>query len=95
MEMPLVNNGNMKHFHKAFLSYFPRLLMFKEKYGHLCIPGGDPKKEWPGLQQWLKNIRATMSKYDYSGSGDLQLNQCTMICWFPWVLLFMFRLNLY
>ena len=52
------------------MSYFPCLLMFKEKYGHLQIPGDDdPKKEWPGLQQWLKNIRATMSKYDRSGSG--------------------------
>jgi hypothetical protein len=35
MEMPLVDNGNMKHFHKAFMSSFPHLLMFKEKYGHL------------------------------------------------------------
>jgi len=69
MAMPLVDNGNMKRFHKAFLSYFPHLLMLKEKYGHLGIPGDDPKKEWPGLQQWLKNIRATMSKYDRSGSG--------------------------
>jgi hypothetical protein len=70
MEMPLVDNGNMKCFHKAFTSYFPCLLMFKEKYGHLQILGDDdPKKEWPGLQQWLKNIRATMSKYDRSGSG--------------------------
>jgi hypothetical protein len=70
MEMPLVDNGNMKCFHKAFRSYFPCLLMFKEKYGHLQILGDDdPKKEWPGLQQWLKNIRATMSKYDRSGSG--------------------------
>mgnify|MGYP001099737802 CR=1 FL=1 len=65
MEMPLVDNGNMKRFHKSFLTYYPRMLMFKEKYGHLRIPGDDPKKEWPGLQQWLKNIRATMSKYDY------------------------------
>jgi hypothetical protein len=69
MEMPLVDNGNMKRFHKSFLSYFPRMLMFKEKYGHLRIPGDDPKKEWLGLQQWLKNIRATMSNYDHNGSG--------------------------
>jgi hypothetical protein len=69
MEMPLVDNGNMKHFHKAFMNYFPSLLMFKEKYGHLQIPGDDPNKEWLGLQQWLKNIRATMSKYDHDGSG--------------------------
>ncbi len=69
MEMPLVDNGNMRRFHKAFMSYFPRLLMFKEKYEHLQIPGDDPKKEWPELQQWLKNIRATMSKYDRDGSG--------------------------
>jgi len=69
MEMPLVDNGNMKRFHKSFLSYFPRMLMFKEKYGHLHIPWDDPKKEWPGLQQWQKNIRATMSNYDRNGSG--------------------------
>ncbi len=73
MEMPLVDNGNMKHFHKSFLSYFPRMLMFKEKYGHLHIPGDEPKKEWPGLQQWLKNIRATMSNYDHNGSGRLAI----------------------
>jgi len=41
----------------------------QRKYGHLHIPGDDPKKEWPGLQQWLKNIRATMSKYGRDGSG--------------------------
>jgi len=35
MEMPLVDNGNMKRFHKAYISHFPCLLMFKEKYGHL------------------------------------------------------------
>jgi hypothetical protein len=69
MEMPLVDNDNMNRFHKLFLSYFPRMLMFKEKYGHLRIPGDDPKKEWLGLQQWLKNIRATMSNYDHNGSG--------------------------
>jgi hypothetical protein len=51
MEMPLVDNGNMKRFHKAFISYCPRLLLFKEKYGHLRIPGDDPKKEWLELQQ--------------------------------------------
>jgi hypothetical protein len=51
MEMSLVDNGNMKCFHKAFMSYFTCLLMFKEKYGHLRIPGDDPKKEWPGLQK--------------------------------------------
>jgi hypothetical protein len=73
MEMPLVDNGNMKRFHKSFLTYYPRMLMFKEKYGHLCIPGDDPKKEWPGLQQWLKNIRPTMSKYDRNGSGRFEI----------------------
>ena len=73
MEMPLVDNGNMKRFHKSFLTYYPRMLMFKEKYGHLRIPGDDPKKEWPGLQQWLKNIRATMSKYDHNGSGRFEI----------------------
>jgi hypothetical protein len=69
MEMPFMDNGNMKQFHKAFMNYFPSLLLFKEKYGHLRIPGDDPKKEWLGLQQWLKNIRATRSKYDQDGSG--------------------------
>jgi len=39
MEMPVVDKGNMKRFHKAFMSFFPRLLMLKEKYGHLQIPG--------------------------------------------------------
>ena len=73
MEMPLVDNGNMKRFHKSFCTYYPRMLMFKEKYGHLRIPGDDPKKEWPGLQQWLKNIRATMSKYDCNGSGRFEI----------------------
>jgi hypothetical protein len=89
MEMPLVDNGNMKHFHKAFMSYFPHLLMFKEKYGHLQIPGDDPKKEWPGLQQLLKNIRATMSKYDHDGSSrfviepmyyDLLVSMAVTVC---------------
>jgi hypothetical protein len=73
MEMPLVDNGNMKCFQKSFLMYYHCMLMFKEKYGHLCIPGDDPKKEWPGLQQWLKNIRATMSKYDRNGSGRFEI----------------------
>jgi hypothetical protein len=73
MEIPLVDNGNMKRFHKSFLTYSPRMLMFKEKYGHLCIPGDDSKKEWAGLQQWLKNIRATMSKYDRNGSGRFEI----------------------
>jgi hypothetical protein len=73
MEIPLVDNGNMKCFHKSFCTYYPRMLMFKEKYGHLHIPGDDPKKEWPGLQQWLKNIRAAMSKYDRNGSGRFDI----------------------
>jgi hypothetical protein len=73
MEMPLADNGNMKRFHKSFLTYYPRMLMFKEKYRHLRIPGDDPKKEWPGLQQWLKNIRATMSKNDRNGSGRFEI----------------------
>jgi len=92
MEMPLADNGNMKRFHKSFLTYYPRMLMFKEKYRHLRIPGDDPKKEWPGLQQWLKNIRATMIVMAVVG---LKLDQCTAICWFLRVLLFMFRVNLY
>ena len=95
MEMPLVDNGNMKRFQKSFLTYYPRMLMFKEKYGHLRIPGDDPKKEWPGLQQWLKNIRATMPKMIVTAVVGLKLNQRTTICWFPRVLLFVFRLKLY
>jgi len=35
MEMPFVDNGNMKQFHKEFLNYFLSLLLFKEKHGHL------------------------------------------------------------
>jgi len=35
MEMPFMDNGNMKQFHKAFMNCFPSLLLFKEKYGHL------------------------------------------------------------
>ncbi len=41
----------------------------RKVWGHLCIPGDDPKKEWLGLQQWLKNIRATIPNYDRNGSG--------------------------
>jgi hypothetical protein len=44
------------------MKYYPMLLMFKEKFGHLKIPGEDPKNKWPGLQGWLKNTRATISK---------------------------------
>jgi hypothetical protein len=73
MEMLLVDYGNMKCFHKSFCTYYPRMIMFKEKYGHLRIPGDDPKKEWPGLQQWLKNIRDTMSKYERNGSGRFEI----------------------
>jgi hypothetical protein len=73
MEMPFVDNGNMKRFHKSFCTYYPCMLMLKEKYGHLRIPGDDPKKEWPGLQQWLKNIRGTMSKYVHNGSGWFEI----------------------
>jgi len=52
----------MKCFHDSFMKYYPMLLMFKEKFGHLKIPGEDPKNKWPGLQGWLKNTRATISK---------------------------------
>jgi hypothetical protein len=42
MEMPFMDNGNIKRFHKAFMNYFLSLLLFKEKYGHLQIPGSEP-----------------------------------------------------
>ena len=48
------------------------LLMFKEKFGHLRIPGVDPKNEWPGLQGWLKNTRSEMSKYEKHGGGRFE-----------------------
>ncbi len=63
VEMLLLEEGNMKHFHDSFLKYYPMFLMFKEKFGHLRIPGEDPKNELPGLQGWWKNIRSAMSKY--------------------------------
>jgi hypothetical protein len=59
----------MKHFHDPFMKYYPLLLLFKEKFGHLRIPGEDPKNEGPGLQGWLKNTRAAMSKYEKEGTG--------------------------
>jgi hypothetical protein len=45
------------------------LLMFKEKFDHLRIPGEEPKYEWPGLQAWSKNTRAAMTKYKKEGCG--------------------------
>jgi hypothetical protein len=48
------------------------LLMFKEKFGHLRIPGVDPENEWPGLQDWLKNTRSAMSKYEKHGGGRFE-----------------------
>jgi hypothetical protein len=32
VEMPILEEGNMKHFHDSFMKYYPMLLMFKEKY---------------------------------------------------------------
>ena len=69
VEMPILEEGNMKRFHDSFMKYYPMLLMFKEKFGHLRIPGEDPKNEWPGLQGWLKNTRAAMLKYKKEGTG--------------------------
>jgi hypothetical protein len=94
MEMPLVDNGNMKHFHKSFCTYYPCMLMFKEKYGHLRIPGDDPKKEWPG-RNGLKTLGLPCPSMIVTAVVGLKLNQRTTICWFPQVLLFMFRLKLY
>jgi hypothetical protein len=69
VQMPILDEGNMKRFHDSFTKYYPMLLMFKEKFGHLRIPGEDPKNEWPGLCSWLKNTRAAMSKYEKEGTG--------------------------
>ncbi len=38
-KMPVLEEGNMKHFHDSFIKYYPMLLMFKEKFGHLSSPG--------------------------------------------------------
>jgi hypothetical protein len=64
VKMPILEEGSMKRFHDSFMKYDPMLLVFKEKFGHLRMPGEDSKNEWPGLQSWLKNTRATMSKYE-------------------------------
>ncbi len=69
LEMLVLEEGNMKRFHSSFLKCYPMLLGFKEKFGHLRIPGEDPKNEFPGLQGWLKNTRSAMSKYEKSGEG--------------------------
>jgi len=42
VQMPILDEGNMKWFHDSFMKYYPMLLMFKEKFGHLRIPGEDP-----------------------------------------------------
>ncbi len=73
VEMPMLEEGNPKRYHASFTKYYPMLLLFKEKFGHLRIPGVDPKNEWPGLQGWLKNTRLAMSKYEkHGGDGDLE-----------------------
>jgi len=35
VEMPILEEGNMKRFHDSFMKYYSMLLMFKEKFGHL------------------------------------------------------------
>jgi hypothetical protein len=65
VEMPILEEGNMKHFHDSFMKYYPMLLIVWT----LEIPGEDSKNEWPGLQDWLKNTRAAMSKYEKAGTG--------------------------
>ena len=72
VEMPLLEEGNPKRYHDSFTKYYPMLLMFKEKFGHLRIPGVDPKNEWPGLQGWLNNTRLAMSKYEKHGGGRFE-----------------------
>jgi hypothetical protein len=42
LEMPVLEVGNMKWFHNSFVKYYPMLLLFKDKFGHLRIPGQDP-----------------------------------------------------
>jgi hypothetical protein len=69
VEMPVLEEVDMKCFQNSFMKYYPMLLMFKEKFGHLSIPGEDPKNEWPGLQGWMKNTRAALSKYEKEGCG--------------------------
>jgi hypothetical protein len=69
VQMPILDEGNMKRFHESFMKYHPMMLMFKEKFGHLKIPGEDPENERPGLYSWLKNTRAVMSKYKKEGTG--------------------------
>ncbi len=43
--MHVLNEGNMTYFHYAYCSFFPKLLMFKVKYGHVGTLQVDPKKE--------------------------------------------------
>jgi len=50
VKMPVLDEGNMKRFHDSFMKYYPMLLMFKEKFGHVRIPGEDPKNEWLGFR---------------------------------------------
>jgi hypothetical protein len=93
MEMPLVDNGNMKRFHKSFLTYYPRMLMFKEKYRHLRIPGDDPKKEC--FSNGSKTLGLPCPSMIIMAVVGLKVNQRTTICWFPRVLLFVFRIKMY
>jgi hypothetical protein len=32
LEMPVLDEGNMKRFHDSFIKYYPMLLSFKEKF---------------------------------------------------------------
>jgi hypothetical protein len=41
LEIPVLDEGNMKRYHDSFLKYYPMLLSFKEKFGHFTIPGED------------------------------------------------------
>ena len=79
--MPVLEEGNMKRFHDSFVKYYPMLLSFKENFGHLRIPGEDPKNEFPGLQGWLKNTRSAMSKYKKTMKVDLLMNRSITGCW--------------
>jgi len=82
MEMPLVDNGNMKRFHKSFLSTYASLGMIQRRNGRDFSNG-------------LKTLGLPCPSMIVTAVVGLKLNQCTTICWFPRMLLFVFRVNLY
>jgi len=95
MEMPLADNGNMKRFHKSFLTYYPRMLMFKESMGTYTSLGMMQRRNGRDFSNGLKTLGLPCPRMIVMAVVGLKLNQCTTICWFPQVLLFVFRLKLY